>query len=236
MERPGYQARVERIFDHCPHTRSLFLRMASTPMPAFLPGMFISVAIPLADGLRVRPYTLASSPEEGEPFELCFNLVPNGPGVAWMFDRKEGDLLNFTGPFGAFILERPPEDDVVFIAEGTAIAPIRPMLRRALAKPGVQQLQLLYFADDVEHLLYRAELELIASKHPRFDFDPHVIDAPREVLYGQILQQVQRRWVDAGSVRSRHFFVCGVGSGVLAIRDLLRRAGYERRSVRYEQW
>ena len=45
-----------------------------------------------------------------------------------------------------------------------------------------------------------------------------------------------RRWVDAGSVRSRHFFVCGVGSGVLAIRDLLRRAGYERRSVRYEQW
>jgi hypothetical protein len=30
--------------------------------------------------------------------------------------------------------------------------------------------------------------------------------------------------------------VCGVGKGVLRLRDLLRGAGYEWRAVHYEQW
>jgi ferredoxin-NADP reductase len=42
--------------------------------------------------------------------------------------------------------------------------------------------------------------------------------------------------VDADSDRTRHFYVCGVGKGVLRLRDLLRGAGYERRAVHYEQW
>src|SRR5712691_10568794 len=130
MERPTYQARVERIFDHCADTRSLFLRTVSAQLPRYTPGMFISVTLPLPNDTRVRPYTIATSPEDGEPFELCFNLVPNGPGAAWMFERKIGDLLDFTGPFGAFTLDRPPEREMVFIAESTAIAPIRPMIRR----------------------------------------------------------------------------------------------------------
>jgi ferredoxin-NADP reductase len=42
--------------------------------------------------------------------------------------------------------------------------------------------------------------------------------------------------VDADGDRSRHFFICGIGPLVPALRDLLRRAGYERRAVQYEKW
>jgi ferredoxin-NADP reductase len=196
--------------------------------------MFISVTIPLANEVRVRPYTIATSPEDGEPFELCFNLVPNGPGATWMFERKVGDLLNFTGPFGAFTLERVPDHETVFIAEGTAIAPIRPMLRRALAQPAVYPIRLLYAAHNFEHLLYLDELESMARACPHFGFEPMIVDD--DSLYQRLLDEVQRRWIASDGDRSRHFFVCGVGSGVLKLRDLLRQAGYERRSVRYEQW
>ena len=55
-------------------------------------------------------------------------------------------------------------------------------------------------------------------------------------LYDRLIAETQRRWIDADSDRSRHFYVCGVGKGVLALRDLLRVAGYERRAVHYEQW
>ena len=47
---------------------------------------------------------------------------------------------------------------------------------------------------------------------------------------------VRARWIDGDAVRDRRFFLCGVGAGVIALRDLLRGAGYERRAVRYEQW
>jgi CDP-4-dehydro-6-deoxyglucose reductase, E3 len=234
MDRPVYQARVEGIVEHCADTRSLLLRTLSGQLPQYLPGMFVSITIPLAEEVRVRPYTIATSPEDGEPFELVFNLVPNGPGAAWMFERRVGDLLDFTGPFGAFTLDRALDRETVFIAQGTAIAPIRPMLRRALSQSAIHPIHLLYAAHQPENLLYRAELDSLSKAHPRFQFEPLIVE--NDLLYKSLLDQVQARWVASDSERSRQFFVCGVGSGVLKLRDLLREAGYERRAVRYERW
>jgi len=236
-QRPALRARVERIYDHCADTRSLFLKMIAGALPRFLPGMFISIAIPLTGEMRIRPYTIASSPEDGEPFEICFNRVPGGLGAAWLYDRIAGDELNFTGPFGAFTLERQPPAETVMIAEGTAIAPIRPMIRRAIAGAQTHPVKLLYVADRREHLLYAAEFERLDKAHGEFHFEPLIADADQgDALSVRLLDEANRRWVAADADRSRHFYICGVGKGVLALRDLLRGAGYERRAVHYEQW
>jgi ferredoxin-NADP reductase len=211
--------------------------MTEGALPQFLPGMFISVAIPLASETRIRPYTLASSPEDGEPFELCFNRVANGPGAAWLFDRTPGDELNFTGPFGAFTLDRAAATETIFIAEGTAIAPIRPMVRRAIATASSQPITLLYGADSAEHLLYSNEFERLAATHSSFRYEPIILNGnDSAALYTRLFEEVGSRWVNADTDRDRHFYLCGVGKGVIALRDLLRGAGYERRAVRYEQW
>jgi len=234
--RPSYQARVERMFDHAEDTRSLFLRMVAGEFPRFIPGMFISISIPLANETRVRPYTIASSPEDGEPFEICFNRVPGGACAAWLFDRAAGDVLEFTGPFGAFTLDRTPGCELVFIAEGTAIAPIRPMIQRALAHRPAYPVRLLYAADRADHILYRDEFEARSAAHPEFACETLIAGPDREALYARIMEESERRWISADGNRSRHFYVCGVGPGVLRIRDLLRGAGYERRAVHYERW
>jgi ferredoxin-NADP reductase len=234
--RPSYRARIERIFDHAEDTRSLFLRMVEGERPHHLPGMFISVSIPLANETRIRPYTIASSPEDGEPFEICFNRVPGGAGAAWLFARIAGDVLEFTGPFGAFTLERAIDRELVFIAEGTAIAAIRPMIRRVLAQKPAYPVRLLYAADRGDHILYRGEIEAWAAVNSEFKCETVIAGPEREALYARIMEETERRWVGADGDRSRHFYVCGVGPGVLRIRDLLRGAGYERRAVHYEQW
>jgi ferredoxin-NADP reductase len=236
-QRPALRARVVRIYDHCADTRSLFLTMTAGELPRFLSGMFISIAIPLASETRIRPYTIASSPEDREPFEICFNRVPGGLGAAWLFDRVVNDELNFTGPFGAFTLERPPAAEMILIAESTAIAPIRPILRRAIAGAPTHPIKLLYGADRREHLIYSAEFEQLAATHTGFRFEPMIVSGHETAaLYARLLEEANRRWVTADADRSRHFYICGVGKGVLAMRDLLRAAGYERRAVHYEQW
>ena len=235
-ERPRYRARIERIFDHADDTRSLFLRMAEGLLPRYLPGMFISISIPLQNETRVRPYTIASSGDDGEPFEICFNRVPGGAGVAWLFERNVGDLLSFTGPFGTFVFDRAPEVETVFVAEGTAVAAIRPMIRRALALKSGQPIRMLYAADSAEHILYRAEFEGWAAAHREFRFETLVAGPDRDGLYLHLAGEVARRWVDGDTARARNFYVGGIGKGVLKLRDLLRGAGYERRSVRYEMW
>ncbi len=231
--RPVFRARVARMLDHNADTRSLFLRLEDGARFGFVPGQFISISLKLPDETRVRPYTIASSPEEAaEAIEICFNRVPGGAGVGYLFERKLGEVLEFTGPFGAFTMERAPERECVFIAEGTALAPIRPMLRRALSAAARPALHLLYAAPDEDHLLYRGEIAQWAAA----GLDYTALIAPAGELYDRIVAEAERRWVAADSERGRQFYACGVGKGVLRLRDLLRGAGYERRAVRYEQW
>src|SRR5579863_2562390 len=156
IKRTTLNARVEKIFDHAPDTRSLFLSLASGKNLRFVPGQFISITIPLGDEIRSRPYSIASDPEDRGPFEICFNRVEGGRGVNWLFERRVGDTLDFTGPFGAFTVERAPEGEAGFIAESTAIAPIRPMLKRALASSPPPKTRLIHAAPDRDHLLYSA--------------------------------------------------------------------------------
>src|SRR5436305_6804970 len=220
------EGRLEEVVDHGADTRSLFLRL---PVDLdFRPGQFISCQLPVGDKTLIRPYSIASSPEEPRRLEILLNLVPGGPGSQYLFGLPLGATVRLTGPWGSFVLDRAPEAEAVFIADGTGIAPIRPMLRRALATATRHPLRLLYGAENRERLLYRTELEAMAREHRDFRCE-HVPSA-------RLRDEVARRWVDGDADRARRFFICGVGAIVPALRDLLRGAGYERRAVQYEKW
>jgi ferredoxin-NADP reductase len=234
VKRSTLNARVERIFDHAPDTRSLFFSLTSGKHLRFVPGQFISITIPLGDETRSRPYSIASDPEDRGPFEICFNRVEGGRGVNWLFERRAGDTIDFSGPFGTFTIDRAPEEELGFIAEGTAIAPIRPMLKRALASSSAAKIHLIYGAPDREHILYAAELDQVAKTAPNFSYQQVI--APAEKIYDRLFELAQARWVTGDAYRTRHLYICGVGKGVIRLRDLLRGAGYERRAVHYEQW
>jgi ferredoxin-NADP reductase len=217
------EARVARIVAHAPDTHSLFL---AGPRLACRPGQFISCLVPAGGETIIRPYSLASDPED-DLLEICLDRVPGGPGSAHLLGLGVGATVRFTGPWGTFVLDRAPEAEAVFIADGTGIAPIRPMLRRALATATGVPIRLLH-AGDPARLPYRAEHEKLARTRRDFAFAQVPIAALRD--------EVVRRWVDADADRTRRFFVCGVGAIVPALRDLLRAAGYERRAVQYEKW
>jgi propane monooxygenase reductase component len=237
-ERVTYSARIERIVEHTEELRSLFLRLPEETRFGFTPGQFISVSIPLANEVRVRPYTLASSPEDDGPLEIVFNLVPGGAASHYLFAREVGDRIDFTGPFGLFTLDRAPDIETIFAAEGTAIAPIRPMLRRALAQPSAAPLTLFYAARSPREMLYVPEFEQAASRFPHFSFEP-IPEAPPAGwpgLSGGLIDHLKRRFVDGDQRRDRGFYLCGVGQSVIDQRDLLRKAGYARRAVQYERW
>ena len=219
------EARLGRIVEHAPDTRSLFLRLPSDERLEFRPGQFVSCLLPVGERPPlIRPYSLASSPDDDE-LELCLNLVPEGPGSHHLFRLMPGTVIRFTGPWGTFVLDRAPDAEAVFIADGTGIAPIRPMLRRALATAR-HRLHLLHGIDGPA--LYGDELTALARDQSILTVE-HVPSA-------RLRDEVVRRWIDADDERRRHFFVCGVGDIVRTLRDLLRRGGYERRAVQYEKW
>ena len=217
-----HAARLERVFEHGPATRSLFLRLA-TPL-RFLPGQFISCLLPSDHGVLTRPYSIASDPESPELIELVVDLVPDGPGSHHLFSLGPGAAVRYTGPWGTFTLEEAPRTETVFVADGTGIAPIRPMLHRALAT-AVRPITLLYGQPAGAPMLFEREL---SAPRPGYT----LLTLPSTAL----LDEIERRYVTADRERRRQFYLCGVGPMVHTLRDRLRGAGYERHAVRYEKW
>jgi glycine betaine monooxygenase B len=209
---------LDSVVDHGADTRSFLFRIPGGL--AFRPGQFLSCLLPVGGERLIRPYSIASSPEEPARVELLLNLVPGGPGSRYLFDLTPGALLTFTGPWGTFVLDRAPEAEAVFIAIETGIAPIRPMVHRA-AGTATHPLTLLYGAS---HPIYRDELAALGGLR--------LCHVCPEVLE----DVVRQRYLEDDADRSRHFFICGVGDVVPRLRNALRAGGYARRAVQYEQW
>lgn len=236
--RPSSVAIVERIEHHTADTRSLFLRPANSQSLYFLPGQFLSLLLPVDGEVLTRPYSIASSPEDGDLLEICLNEVPGGRGSHYLCSLEPEAQINFTGPWGTFRLEQPPAAECVFLADGTGIAPIRPMIRRVLESEPSFPVHLVYSAEGEAHLLYRNELLSWMRRHPRFVFEP-ILPTPPDGwrgLCGTLMSYVEARYLSGDADRSRHFYICGVGPSVTQLRDLLRGAGYQRRAVQYEKW
>lgn len=233
-----YEAVIERILEHTADTRSLFLRLPVKQALIFKPGQFLSFALPVNPHVITRPYSIASDPDDGNVLEICFNLVSDGLGSRYLFDRQIGDTLRFTGPWGTFILDQIPQSETIFIADGPGVVPMRPMIRRALMAEGDSAVQLLYSARTIPELLYHSEWLSWVHRSDRFHFIPLLSDPPIEWrgCRGSLRDWVEHAYVQADNDRSRCFYLCGVGSQISMLRDLLRHAGYQRQAVHYEKW
>jgi len=230
----SYRAVLESFEEIAPQTRVFRLRLTPGHGLVFQPGQFISLGLPAAEKPIVRAYSIASDPDEPERIEICLNIVPGGPGSTYLFELAVGSEINFTGPWGSFVLGTPAPRSSVSLAIGIGVVPLRPMIRTALRSAEIEELRLIHVALDERTFLYRDEFERLARQDRRFRFEALVADAEDSASRLQAL--LRERYIDGDASRARHFFICGVGDIVTALRDQLRQAGYERRAVHYEKW
>lgn len=98
----------------------------------FLAGQYADVIGP--GGIR-RSYSFAGAPKaDGVQFQI--RRVHGGAMSAYWFDEaKVNDLLRVDGPRGTFVLRHTPQTDVVFLATGTGIAPVKSMVEWIATQP-----------------------------------------------------------------------------------------------------
>ena len=92
----------------------------------FKPGQFVGVTAEI-DGEKVkRFYSIASLPEEN--FILFYiKRVPKGKMSNFLANVPLGSEVELDNPMGHFTLDKSKYNKVIFIANGTGIAPIRPL-------------------------------------------------------------------------------------------------------------
>jgi CDP-4-dehydro-6-deoxyglucose reductase len=104
----------------------VILRLPPTTDFQAIPGQYIDVIGPR--GVR-RSYSLANANTADKTLELHIRAVDGGVMSDYWFNQaKPNDLLRLNGPLGTFILRNFSQLNLVFLATGTGIAPVKAML------------------------------------------------------------------------------------------------------------
>ncbi|MBW4330260.1 2Fe-2S iron-sulfur cluster binding domain-containing protein [Stakelama sp. CBK3Z-3] len=132
MEIKTMPSRIVSIERVAPAIVRVVLKTPPTSTMRFLPGQYIDV---IARDVR-RSYSLANAPREDGLLELFIKQYPGGVlSQYWFEEAKPNDLLRIEGPFGTFFLRDQAPVNILFLATGTGIAPVKALLEELARDP-----------------------------------------------------------------------------------------------------
>lgn len=174
---PEFTTKITRIRDY-PVQEGAATRIFECPLPEgiaypYTSGQFAMIAHPnvrlLANPALMKwaSYSISSSPEQKGILEFCIgDGSPTGVSHQLM-GMKEGDEFLVRGPFGKFLLDENQEE-YIFLATGTGIAPLISMIRTLLAKGCKKPITLYFGFRYPSQYMYREEIEAMHAQHPNF--------------------------------------------------------------------
>ncbi len=118
--------RIHAIERLAPDVLRIALRLPPTVEFDYRPGQYVDMIGP--GGIR-RSYSIANFASADKRIELHIRQVEGGTMSAhWFDDARQNDLLRLHGPLGTFFLRDIAGLDLVFLATGTGIAPVKAIL------------------------------------------------------------------------------------------------------------
>jgi CDP-4-dehydro-6-deoxyglucose reductase len=221
-----YTAQVEESKNLTHDVRQLQLRLIEPATMAFKAGQFVSFEVPHPQTGRLvtRAYSIASPPSRSDVLTLLFNLVSGGPGSGFLFHLKAGDTIHFKGPAGNFHLREDPSRELLFIAIGTGIAPIRSMILANAERSDPRPTTLLWGLRSQRDLYYQEEWAELSRRAPNFTAVT-TLSCPEPGWSGET-GRVQRLLDErVASVDQLAVYVCGSSSMITEVIAQLQAKG-----------
>ena len=124
-------AHIVRVHRMVPNNHLFTLRFADRHQVETFrhaPGQFVMLSVPAAGE---APISISSSPTRPQVLELCVRRV--GRVTNALYRLRSSDVVGLRGPYGnGFPVERLAGDDLLLVAGGLGMAPLRSLLWYAL--------------------------------------------------------------------------------------------------------
>lgn len=203
-------------------------------------GKYVQFVVPayeLTPDPIYRAYSVSSPPSQKDSVELEIRLVPNGICTTYVFQHlRVGDEVTINGPYGDFRL-RESDRDIIFVAGGSGMAPIKAMLLD-MAEKGIDRKTTYFFgARAVRDLFLVDEMRELERRLPRFRFIPALSNPlPEDKWEGETGLITE--------VLSRHFqtldhheaYLCGSPGMIDASIRVFRSKGLPEELVFYDKF
>lgn len=211
--------RCVAIVPEAPDVKTIHFAAEDGAWFRYLPGQFVTLALPVPSGTVHRTYTLSSTPSRPQRASVTVKAQKDSIGTRWLLDHlKIGDKIAAVGPAGDFTLPSDPKR-LLLISGGSGVTPMMSMTRYLHDLATETDIAFLHFARSPDDLLFTAELDGLAGAWPSLK--------PRFIV-----EQAQHHWAGptgrpseallhqlCPDLDSRDVFCCGPAPFMTAVRD-----------------
>ncbi|MGC5331487.1 globin domain-containing protein [Micromonospora sp. DT62] len=196
-------------------------------------GQYVSVEVPRHLPRVWRTYSVANAPNDDNLLEFHVR-TPEGAGwVSGALVRrvKPGDLLRVAAPMGSMTLDRSSERDILCVAGGVGLAPIKALVEELAGYNRTRWVHVFYGARTAADLYGLAGLQELVAAHPWLSVTPACSEDPDfDGELGDIPDVVSRY----GPWTAHDCYVSGSARMVRATLRVLAEDGVPPENTRYD--
>lgn len=220
-----FESETEHIRDLSSDLKEIRLRLIKPACIDFNAGQYIQLIIPGTG--EQRAYSIVSPQDIKNKITLIVKFVSGGLCSTYIHRKlKKGDKVYFTGPHGSFGV-KDFSRDIIFVAGGCGIAPIRSIID-ALMKKGFQnELKYFFGARSKENLYFYDQYRRLAGERKNFEFIP-VLSHPLKEDNWRGETGFVHEAIEKYSFRSTdyHVYVCGPPVMIESVISVLEAKGF----------
>lgn len=205
---------------------------------AYRPGQYMIFPVPNLPHPIRRSYSISTPPSDVGHFEVCVRAVAGGLGSNFVHRLRPGQRLTVEGPFGDFVLDEESDRDILMIATGTGISPIKAMLMHLLEQRSRRRVRLFFGLRYESDLFYTDLLRGLKAHYPGFEYrivlsraDPETWSGPR----GRVTDLIDRHLVKEDAANTE-VYICGGRPMIESCIERLGSLGFPEEAVRYERF
>lgn len=220
-----YRVRVDAVIPEAPDVTSIVLRGRNVGELDPQPGQFVRLRfLTRGSWWASHPFSL-SAPRHGDLLRVTVKAL--GDHTRQMRHLRPGTRVIVEGPYGAFTAGRRTRRQVLLLAGGIGITPLRALFHTLPAGPG--NITLVYRAEHDADLVFKDELDHLAGvREQKVHYAAGPVGGHTDVLVGDRLRRLVPGLV------SQDVYVCGPPGFTTAAMAALRRAGVPGRQIHSE--
>ncbi len=235
-----YRTEVTLLRDLTHDIKEVTLKLVEPAEISARAGQYIQFQVPeyeLSSESVYRAYSLSSPPARKDAVELEIRLVPNGICTTYVHRHlKEGEEVIINGPYGDFYL-RDSEREIVFIAGGSGMAPIKAILLDMAEKQVARRARYFFGARSKRDLFLLEEMRELEKKLPNFRFLPALSEPEAQDNWdGEtgLITDVLDRNLDSGD--NLEAYLCGSPGMIDACVRVLTANGVPEDLIYYDKF
>ncbi len=227
----SFRATLIKAVDSAYRIKTLFFKLNNDEKFCFKAGQYIQIAYEQPRERYIRAYSVSSSPSCFDSFSLDIQLVENGMVSSYLHSLEIGTEIDFTGPYGDMCIDDfSEESEVILLAGGVGIAPMKAIVAEFADAGYVGRLVLFHGARSMKYLLEYDDLKKVAKAHKNFIYIPVLSEPALEDGWTEntgMVHEALENWLKCNNCsQNSQAYICGPTPMMNAVTNVLMQNNF----------